>query len=83
MTLKIKTYLGNPINEFTRSELSLVCFVALLSVISSVSAFNHESEYFLGIFLNEYGITNDIFDAESTAASEALGLPIIKFDIHC
>lgn len=71
-----------PINKFTRSELSLVCFVALLSVISSVSAFNHESEYILGIFFNKNGISNDIIDAESTAASKLLGLPLIKFDIH-
>lgn len=66
-----------PLKYFQKSELHLVCFIALLSIISNTSNLNQETEYYLNHFLYRNGITSDILEVEATAL-EKLGQPSFK-----
>lgn len=67
-----------PLKNFTKSERHLVCFITLLSLIS-ISHLSNETAHLINLFFNEYGISNDIVDAESEAL-ERLGQPPLKND---
>lgn len=62
-----------PLVNFTNSERHLVCFITMLSLMS-ISQLSNEVTYLINSFFNDYGIANDIVNAESDAL-ETLGQP--------